>query len=225
MKTLLDRSREGVRFLVTDVEPNLRPLVAALGFAQTAEGFVRAFPSSSLDVEQIFSRFQDSFEPMLRQLSGADRVPWRKALHSFAELVGGQADWWVVGSAALAVRGIGVAPRDIDLVVREVDFGRVNELLAGFLVEPPSESEDWVARYFCRAYICARVEWVAGVRPWVDSRAPSDFGPAAEGQRELIEWDGVQLRVPPIDLQLAVSKRRGLTDRVEKIESYLRRTD
>jgi hypothetical protein len=127
----------------------------------------------------------------------------------------------LVGSAALAVRGVSVTPHDVDLVVCEDDFDRVNELVAEYLVEPPSASEDWIARFFSRAFIGARVEWVAGVQGWVDARWASDFGPVAESRRESIQWQGLQLRVPPIDLQLAVSMRRGLTDRVQKIESFL----
>lgn len=221
VQVFLDQSPEGVRFLVMDGEPSFHSLFAALGFAATPEGFVRAFPPTSLDVEPIFQRFQACLGPMLRQLSGEAPVPWEDALIRFAQIVGDQADWWLVGSTALAVRGVRVTPHDIDLVVGEDDYPRVNELVAEHLIEPPSRSEEWVARSFSRAFIGARVEWVAGVQEWIDAPSPSDFGPVAESRRELISWRGLKLRVPPIDLQLAVSKRRGLTGRVQSIESFL----
>lgn len=221
MKTLLEQSSDSVRFVVTKVEPNLRPVVADFGFVETTDEFVRSFPPTSLDVEKIFDRFQKSFQTMLRQVEGTDPIPWGEALLAFAHLVGDQADWWVVGSAALAVRGVDVAPHDVDLVVRKSDFERVNELLVDYLVEPSSASDDWVAAFFCRAFIGVRVEWVAGVRAWVDAPSTGDFGPVAASRRESIHWNGFALQVPPIDLQLAVSERRGLTGRVQKIQSFL----
>jgi len=48
---------------------------------------------------------------------------------------------------------------------------------------------------------------------------PSDFGPVAASRLETVTWEGWQLRVPPLDLQRAVSERRGLTTRVALIDA------
>jgi len=58
-----------------------------------------------------------------------------------------------------------------------------------------------------------------------DDPLPSDFGPTAASRLEQVTWHGTVLRVPPLDLQLEVSKRRGLADRVAKIERALERKD
>jgi len=58
---------------------------------------------------------------------------------------------------------------------------------------------------------------VGGVRPEVDRDEPTDFGPGAAARLDTIEWRGRALRVPPLDLQLRVSERRGLMDRVAAI--------
>jgi len=39
---------------------------------------------------------------------------------------------------------------------------------------------------------------------------------------ETISWQGYQMRVPPVDIQIEVSKRRGLRERTRKIEQVLR---
>ena len=54
---------------------------------------------------------------------------------------------------------------------------------------------------------------VGDVDPSVDSPEPSDFGPVAAGKLEVVDWHGFKIRVPPLDLQLRVSERRGLFER------------
>ena len=48
----------------------------------------------------------------------------------------------------------------------------------------------------------------------------SDAGPTAASNLETIVWQGVDIRVPLLDMQLAVSQPRGLTGRVEKIKRF-----
>ncbi len=73
--------------------------------------------------------------------------------------------------------------------------------------------DDWIARWFCRAFLDGRVECVAGIPEWVDTPEPSDFGPTAWSRRERLEWCGIDVAVPPLDLHLAVARRRGSTMR------------
>ena len=65
----------------------------------------------------------------------------------------------------------------------------------------------------------ARVEWVGGVGPAADEPQPTDFGLAAAARLEVVPWRGWQIRVPPLDLQRAVSLRRALHDRVRLIDT------
>jgi hypothetical protein len=53
----------------------------------------------------------------------------------------------------------------------------------------------------------------------VDVPLPCDFGPVAASRLETVTWEDWQLRVPPLDLQRAVSQRRGLADRVALIDA------
>jgi hypothetical protein len=66
-----------------------------------------------------------------------------------------------------------------------------------------------------------RLEWIGAPKAGVDSPAPSDFGPIAASRLETVAWEGWQLRVPPLDMQRAVSQRRGLTTRVALIDAIL----
>ena len=61
------------------------------------------------------------------------------------------------------------------------------------------------------------VPWQGALRRMVTS----DFGPYAWKHRERIAWSGASIAVPPLDLQLAASRRRGLVDRVRVIERFI----
>ena len=159
---------------------------------------------------------------MVLQAARINPVDWRGSLSAFLELVDGSGiDWWLCGSAALAVRGIDVALCDLDLVVDDESVRKLAEILTDHLVEPLQVSEGWIWDSFGRAFLGARLEWVGGVNDGADAPEPGDFGPTAGKQLVVIEWRGHDVRVPPLDLQLAVSERRGLTDRADKIRAYM----
>jgi hypothetical protein len=215
----LERLDDGFRIL--DLEAELREAALELGFAPDGDAFVRRFRADPAGVETVWGSFVRSAEPMLRQTAGHD-APWNDALAGFLERVRG-VDWWLAGSAALAVRGVEVAPRDVDVITDAAGAQRLGGLLADVLVEPVSSGGGWIARCWGRAFLHARIEWIAEVEPSVDDPEAVDFGPAAAARLESVRWRGYELRVPPLDLQLAVAERRGLGERVDAIRRWARR--
>jgi hypothetical protein len=222
MKTRLQQFDDHVRVVVSNVDPALAPQMAGFEFVPIEDRFERRFELGPPDLVVILQRFQESIEDMVRQLAGWDQTPWESALLKFITLAETEIDWWLVGSTALAVRGIRVEPKDVDVVVAEEDFFRTNELFDRFIVEPPQETEEFIARFFTRAFMDARVEWVAGVYDWVDSGQPSDFGPVAQRESESIQWKGAMVHVPPLQMQLSATLRRGLEDRAALIQQFLK---
>ncbi|GAA1364297.1 hypothetical protein GCM10009661_13830 [Catellatospora chokoriensis] len=128
-------------------------------------------------------------------------------------------DWWLTGSAALAVRGVPIQPRDLDLVVSDAHALLVGELLLDGLVDPVAPA-NWFCAWWGRAVLGARVEWVGGVGPTADEPEPTDFGLVAASRLEWVEWREWELRVPPLSLQRQTSRRRGLEDRVGLIDEF-----
>ena len=219
MTTSLERDGAEARFVITGLHPALHASASEL-LTRCPEGFERRTAWSD-DTEAIYARFSAAITRMLRQHAALEPMPWQRVLHRLATCLGDDVDWCLVGSGALAVRGIEVEPRDIDAVVAERDVERVASRLRDHLVEGITETDDWIARWFCRAFLDGRVECIAGIPEWVDTPAPSDFGPTAWSRRERIDWRGLDLAVPPLDLQLAVSRRRGMTERAKRIEAAL----
>jgi hypothetical protein len=158
----------------------------------------------------------------VRQAARQEPMPWEDTLETYLALIRGHAlNWYLVGSTALAVRGIEVSPGDIDIVTDDDGAERLNDLLSDRLLEPLQRSQGWIWNSFGRAFLSGLLEWVGGVNGGADRPAVSDFGPAAASRLEVVTWRGVDIKVPPLDLQLAVSERRGMADRADKIRRRL----
>ncbi len=133
-----------------------------------------------------------------------------------------EVDWFLTGSAALALRGLAVSPGDVDLVVMdEAGARRLAELMRPYLVEPLQATPGWIAGWFCRAMLRARVEWIGAPTAQADQPESSDFGATAASQLETVTWRGFEVRVPPLALQLEVCERRGLDERAALIRAHL----
>jgi hypothetical protein len=219
MRVELVRCADADRLVVHCEDSALGQALLDLYYSREGGCFAKRFPAGSV-TDAILDHFRQSLMSLLRQTARLDAVPWREALHDVAgRLDTAHVDWWLVGSGALAVRGLAVEPRDLDLVVSERHAGRTAESLLDALIEPAVEASDWISRWFGRAWFGARVEWVAGVAATVDLPLPSDFGPAAAARLSEVQWEGKTIRVPPLNLQRDVSARRGLDDRVAMIEA------
>ena len=253
--------RHGGEFRLVRVPSELVPAVGRAGFAARDGSWCKRFPDDTPHLDRAWSNFQRLILLMLRQAAGLDPVPWADALEQVCRrLEPAGVDWWLTGSAALAVRGIPVTPGDVDLVVSGGDALRVGDLLLDGLMEPVAPV-DWFCSWWGRAMIpspggagCdaspgaesggsaggsagraaddgaagggvggARVEWVGGVGPASDEPLPTDFGLAAAARLETVRWRHWSVRIPPLDLQRAVSVRRGLHDRVALIDAHASR--
>jgi hypothetical protein len=217
-----DRHDDAVssEFRIAEVPAELVPAVRRSAFADRDGYWFRTFPAGTPHLDQAWATFQRSIGPWLRQAAGLEPVPWRETLAVVCRrLNGAGVDWWLTGSAALAVRGLAVTPGDLDLVVADTDAHRVGDLLLDGLVEPVAPAE-WFCRWWGRAVLGARVEWVGGVGPAADQPQPSDFGPVAAAGLEVVRWQEWEIRLPPLALQRAVSLRRGLTGRAGLIDDF-----
>jgi hypothetical protein len=210
----------GGRFVLEEVEPELERAVAELAFAHEGAAWVRAFPADAPHCEAAEQRFVACAHALVRQAAGLEPVPWEATLETLVARVGAD-DWWLVGSGALAVRGAPVSPRDLDLISDAHGCERLADSLADLLVEPLVDGGFLGARWL-RAFGTVRLECVGGVHASLDEGdEPSDFGPVAAARLETVEWRGHFIRVPPLELQLRVSERRGLTDRVQAIRDLM----
>jgi hypothetical protein len=209
-------------FRIVEVADELIPAVQRSNFLCCDGAWIKRFPVGTPHLDRAWANFGRLIVPWLRQMVGLDPVPWRETLILLCQrLTAAGVDWWLTGSAALAVRGIALEPGDLDLVVSGADARRVGDVLVDGLVEPVAPAE-WFCEWWGRAVLGARVEWVGGVGQSADDPEPTDFGLVAASELEVIRWLDWDLRVPPLALQRAVSVRRGLPDRLRLIDGFTR---
>ena len=214
-----------VEFILADVEPAHAAAVRGLGYAERDQYFVRAFPADSAHIDRAFENLARHAETLILQKAVSLSRPWERALGALLEkTAAADVEWWLVGSAALAARGIDIEPGDLDLATDGAGASHLGDLLHDHLIEPITRQEGWISEWFGRAFLHCCIDWVGAVRLQADQPEPSDFGPETMRRREKVVWQGHTLLVPPLDLQLAVSRRRGLAERVAKIEAFLRET-
>ena len=208
----------------------LRPELAGpaehllMGYERHGGEWWRGYPVSTPQLDRCWENFSASASAMLRQAARLDPVPWREALRELCDRTGGgRLGCWLMGSAALAVRGAPIEPGDLDLVCTTEEAIWLGQVFADALIEPVAKSGGgWISDYWGRAFWAARIEWIGGPKPAVDKPLPSDFGPVAASRLQTVRWESWPIRVPPLDLQRAVSQRRGLIDRVAVIDALNR---
>jgi hypothetical protein len=210
------RQSEGQQscFVLHDLDAELAQAATELYYLPQGEGYYKCFPRDGADMDRIYAHWTRSVEEMLAQQALRHPAPWQKALRAFlARIQNEDLCWFLGGSGALAVRGLDITPRDIDLITDEAGAQRLAAILSDVLVEPLQRSEGWIADWFGRAFFHARIEWVGDVQNHVDDGAVTDFGPMAAAHLEAVSWEGYEILVPPLALQCEVSERRGLADR------------
>lgn len=222
MKTYLKKDGATTSFTISDVEPAYHDALRGLYYLPDGDGFSKRYPAETPELDEIFRHFERSAEVMVRQAAGQESVPWEAILERLVALTQGHnVEWCLVGSAALAVRGLDVSPGDVDLVTSEQGAEDLDRLLRDQRIEPLQRSEGWIWRSFGRAFLGGRLEWVGGVNDGADRPEASDYGPTALSRLEVVRWRGIDLKVPPLDLQLAANERRGRAERAGQIRRWL----
>ena len=211
-------------FVFVDLGEAYHEAARGLGCQPVPGGFGRRFAADSPHLARIYDTFARHAEELILQKAGERPVPWERALGDLlGKIEGHDLDWYLVGSAALAVRGLDVAPGDVDLAVDAAGAHRLADLLGDDLIEPLSPTPGWVGEWFGRAFRHACLDWIGGVTALADRPDPSDFGPTAARRLDRVTWRGHELRVPPLDLQLAVTERRRRDDRAALIRQAMGR--
>ena len=210
MRSACRSDGETTAFVIAALEPAYHDVARALYYLPVEGGFAKHFPADTPHLARIYQQFARHVEDMILQTARVRPAPWDKALDAFLEVIRGEdIRWRLAGSVALAVRGIDVAPRDLDLVVDNAGAQKLGALLLDCLVEPVLRTPGWIANWFGRAFLHARVEWIG-----VDD-------PYALAGLQVVHWRGVAMQSPPLEMHLEEDRQRGLTERADKIARYL----
>lgn len=222
MEISFKEDENNVLFVVSNSLPEYKNVFESSFYSLENGSYVKRFPKNIQNMDKIKANFKKYAEDMFGQMGYFKEVPWEDALLDFINKVEGtDIDWWLTGSCATCLRGIDVQPHDIDIMLSSKDIDIINDIFGDYIVEPIRSSKGWVVNYFGVLFIGARIDLAFDPEDFVDNPEPVDFGPYAIKNLEEINWKGKIVKIPPLNLQLQVNKRRGRNDRVRAIEDYM----
>lgn len=176
---------------------------------------------------------------LLRPLMTLAQVPWTSALRTFLQAVAGSgARWLLVGSAASALQGVDVQPGDVDVLARSpLDVDRIARSLLPFAVPTGTgtlptdflsardqpvlcfDGGRWtLGRWRVRG---VTVEVACIQNPGAEHRLLETTGNPVWQRCRRVIWDGHELAVVPLEVQLATLISRRYDGRIEGVARAL----
>lgn len=199
-------------------------LVRNLGFARDGGTFTWEYPAGASHWEDAARNWERDGAEMLDQSHGVRPVDWEAGLAWIAPILDRMgADWFVIGSAAMAVRGLDVVPGGLDLAMDEASADRLAPHVAAGIMRPVVDMGDWpvASRGGTLFHGCA-VSVIAGMKE--QPGRPTLWDAAARAVLETVTWRDRKVRVPPLDLQLMYARMMFRNDHVRAINAYLATT-
>jgi hypothetical protein len=156
---------------------------------------------------------------VLDQKHGVRPAGWEAGLAWIAGILDGiEADWFLIGSAALAVRGMDVRPGGIDIALDEAGADRLGPHVGAGLLRPVIDSGGWeVATRSGLLFRGCIISIVGGVH---DQRWPRPWDSAARATLETVTWQDRSLRVPALDAMLVQARALYRNDHVRAILAH-----
>jgi hypothetical protein len=226
LKISFKEDEKDVAFVISEYPDEYKRILESQFYSLEKETFIKKYPKNIDNIEKIKMNFNSYAEEMFLQMGYFKEVKWEKALLAFIDKVKEHdIDWWLTGSCAMCVRGISVMPHDVDIMLNSKDIDKVKSIFSDYIVEPITSSKGWVVDYFGVLFLNARIDLAFDPQGFVDKPEPSDFGLYSMNNLETVKWNGNLIKVPPLELQLQVNRRRERYDRVKLIEDHIKNSN
>ena len=222
MQITFEELGDTVVYRVSEFDPKYEPVLQACFYENDGRGYVRKYAKNAKYLDRMMPRYAEVAQTMFDQLGYFAPAPWESGLRQFCRrMAGAGIPWWLTGSCAACIRGVTLQPHDVDVMFDSQDAPALTELLRDYLIEPITPTNWWVTKEFGILFLAVRIDLASDPSPALDDPEPVDCGPYARAHLETVTWEGFQINVPPLELQLNVNRRRGRLDRVRIIEEFL----
>lgn len=127
---------------------------------QLGSSFIKTFDNVK-DFEYCAKNFTRCGEVAVSQQLKIQPAPWEKALELFVpEMKELGVDWYIHGSTAMALWGIDVVPKDINIIIPNAsDFDRVREHFYMRALRPFERCEGWLMSGLGSIFMEANIEF------------------------------------------------------------------
>jgi hypothetical protein len=156
---------------------------------------------------------------VLDQRHGVRPADWEGGLAWIAGILDGiEADWFLIGSGALAVRGMDVRPGGIDIALDEAGADRLGPHVGAGVLRPVIDSGGWeVATRSGLLFHGCSISIAGGLH---DQEWPRPWDTAARAALETVTWRDRSLRVPPLRAMLVQARMMQRNDHLRAILAH-----
>lgn len=190
------------------------------GYVKFGDAYIKSFPLIFPYRDKIIRNYLRDAESMFYEEASSKPVRWQEGLEHFASIAQKcNLDWWTTGKILLPLNGIDVEVDDVDFYFHLNDLNDIYRAFSDYIIEP-IVSDTWRAntfQYYGLAYsyctVCLFVEPLASL----DVPEPVHFGQYASRNLESINWNGYNIKVPPIELYVKTLTRWGKKEKAESI--------
>ena len=213
MKVAVLKNTYAFAYVVSDVQEEYRSRLLDDLYWPVEHSFLKQWGNGP-DMEIIAGNFEAHGVESLEQLLKIRPAPWEQALSAFIEkLAGTGIRWYIHGSAAMAIWGIDVTPRDLNIIFPDLsDFDSVRQLFLADIIYPIELCPGWLMGGLGGLFIHANI----GLAFMNASDVPFDMS-----QLKDVEWMGRKIAISPLEWLKRDNQNYGRSERVELIERFL----
>ncbi len=181
---------------------------------QVGNNFVKSFDNVK-DFEYCADNFTKYGETAIKQQLKIIPAPWEKALDLFIpEIEKLGVDWYIHGSVAMALWGIDVAPKDVNIIIPNYsDFDRVRDHFCKYAIRPIERCENWIMSGLGEIFM----EAVIGISFHNKELEPYDMSKLGK-----INYNGTEVYVSGLEMLRQDKINYHRMDRVKAIEDKIR---
>ena len=181
---------------------------------QFGNGFIKVFDNVK-GFSYCAEKFAKYGEISVNQMLRISPAPWKKALNfAVLEMKKVGVDYFICGSTAMALWGIEVKPRDINIVVPNYsDFDKVSEHFYKLAIQPFERCENWVASGLGRIFSEANIGFSFGNK----ALKPYDMH-----QHHQLVYNGESVYVSTLEMLKHDNKCYSRPERARLIEEKMR---
>ncbi len=180
---------------------------------QLGNGFIKTFDNVE-DFSYCAANFSKYGEISMKQQLKILPAPWRKALERLIpEMKACGVSWYLHGSTAMALWGIAVQPKDINVVIPNYsDYGTVRTHFYKMAVKPFQRCDNWVASGLGTVFLEANIGFSFGnweLEPYQIEKHPT------------VIFQGERLFVSSLPMLKEDNERFGRPERVKLIQKRM----
>jgi hypothetical protein len=217
-------TEDGRRYIALTELPPEYSFVAEHTFEKAGDDWHLEYNGRPDDFDEIVANWQRDGATYIERAAGGPLGDWEAALEAVIGRLEGRGVWWfLLGTAALAVRGIPVPPNGVDVGTDRKGAETIAKLFVDRTLKPVVDAGDWpIAKIYGVLYWHSIVQVTAESPPSVDDFGPRPWGPEGVSRLETVTWRGHDILVTPLDLQLEDEKQRERKRNVTEILRWMR---